>query len=258
MKHFPPPYLQNPQHRITIDLIGLGGTGSQVLTGLARINASLLMLNHPGLHVRSWDPDEVTEANLGRQLLSESDLGMNKAVVLTTRVNRYFGFEWEAMPTKYPTSPLETPRLSNIIITCVDTIRTRIIIGDYLKEESKLKGVEPFDKPLYWLDIGNLHKTGQLVLGTVSTISQPKGSGASSSLPTVVKKFPQLKKMKEDASTPSCSLADALGKQDLFINSTLAQFACGLLWKLFREPYITQHGCYVNLDSFIVTPIKIN
>ena len=261
MIHHPPTYFQNPEHRITIDLIGMGGTGSQVLNGLARIHASLQQLDHPGLHVRTWDEDEVTEANLGRQLFSPADLGMNKAVVLTTRVNRYFGFEWEANARNFSTSPMQAPKFSNIIISCVDSIKARISLFEFLKREANSKRIEPFNRPFYWLDIGNLQKTGQVVLGTVGTIAQPakvKKGVTRAALPNVIQKFPQLKKMKEETSTPSCSLAEALTKQDLFINSTLAQFACGLLWKLFREPSIRHHGCYVNLDSFIVTPIKIS
>ena len=54
-----------------MNLIGAGGTGSQVLTALARMNHALTELNHAGLSVRLWDDDVITEANLGRQLLQK-------------------------------------------------------------------------------------------------------------------------------------------------------------------------------------------
>ena len=69
--------------------------------------------------------------------------------------------------------------------------------------------------------------------------------------------MPQLKRIKEEKQGPSCSLAEALEKQDLYINSTLAQFGCNLLWKLIRDSNIRQHGCYVNLETLSVNPIKI-
>lgn len=248
--HYTDNYLLNPPHKVTVDLVGLGGTGSQVLTNLGRMNHALIGLGHPGLHVRCWDDDTVTESNMGRQLFSQSDLGLNKAVVLVTRINRYFGTTWEAKPIAYAGQ-----EFSNYTISCVDSAMARLMIDIRLE---KVKNKTAFNRPIYWLDLGNLQKTGQVVLGTVNDVKQPKSEHTTkASLPDVVRKFPQLKKIKEDKQGPSCSLAEALTKQDLFINSTLAQFGCNLIWKLFREGMIKYHGCYVNLDSFIVQPIKI-
>ena len=250
MIHYTDPYLINPQHRITIDLIGLGGTGSQILNNLARMNHALCGLGHPGLQVCAWDPDTVSESNIGRQLFSPADLFQNKAHVLVTRVNRYFGTEWQSIGTKY--SPRD---FSNITITCVDSAAARISIGEILNKE--LKSTEPYSEKMYWLDLGNLQKTGQVVLGTLASVKQPKLSGGKPALKTVIKLFPQIKKIKEEDQGPSCSLAEALQKQDLFINSILAQFGCNLLWKLIREGSIRYHGCFVNLETLTTNPIKI-
>lgn len=251
--HYSHAYLTAPPHKITVDLVGLGGTGSQVLTGLARMNEALTGLNHPGLHIRAWDPDEVTAANMGRQLFSPADVGINKAIVLVQRVNRFFGYDWQAVPELYTGK-----QTSNITITCVDTAKARALIGDRLMKSHR-KNIQPFDEPLYWLDIGNLQKTGQVVIGTILPVAQPKKTENKTvaNLKVVTKKFPQLKRIKEEKQGPSCSLAEALEKQDLYINSTLAQFGCNLLWKLIRDSNIRQHGCYVNLETLSVNPIKI-
>lgn len=66
--HYIDNYLLNPQHPVTVNLIGAGGTGSQVLTCLARLDVTLRALGHPGLFVTLYDPDIVTDANIGRQL----------------------------------------------------------------------------------------------------------------------------------------------------------------------------------------------
>lgn len=252
--HYTHPYLLAPVHKITVDLVGLGGTGSQVLTNLARMNEALMGLNHPGLHVRAWDPDIVSTSNMGRQLFSPADLNQNKALVLITRVNRFFGYEWEARPQLYTGKDH-----SNITITCVDTAAARIKIHGNLYFTLRAQTANnDVNKPYYWLDIGNLQKTGQCVLGSVIKIQQPPSEHHRKFvLPTVVEKFPQLKKIKEENQGPSCSLAEALQKQDLFINSTLAQFGCNLLWKLIREGVIKYHGCYVNLETLSVNPIRI-
>ena len=52
-------------------------------------------------------------------------------------------------------------------------------------------------------------------------------------------------------------LAEALEKQDLFINSTLAQLGCNILWKMFRHGMIEHHGLYLNLSTMKVNPIMV-
>jgi hypothetical protein len=44
--------LLQPYNPVTVNLIGAGGTGGQVLTALARMNHALVALDHPGLIVR--------------------------------------------------------------------------------------------------------------------------------------------------------------------------------------------------------------
>ena len=78
--HYTNSYLLSPQHRISVNLIGAGGTGSQVLETLARIDSALFKLGHPGLFVTTFDADEVSESNIGRQLFSPADIGLNKSV----------------------------------------------------------------------------------------------------------------------------------------------------------------------------------
>ena len=46
--HFTDNYILNPTHQVTVNLIGCGGTGSQVLTALSRMSHTLIALNHPG------------------------------------------------------------------------------------------------------------------------------------------------------------------------------------------------------------------
>ena len=64
-------------------------------------------------------------------------------------------------------------------------------------------------------------------------------------------------KVKEKDSGPSCSLAEALEKQDLFINSTLAQLGCNILWKMFRNGMIEHQGLYLNLSTLKMNPIPV-
>ncbi|MBU7571458.1 MAG: hypothetical protein KAF41_12550, partial [Flavobacterium sp.] len=61
----------------------------------------------------------------------------------------------------------------------------------------------------------------------------------------------------EQDNTPSCSLAEALEKQDLYINGSLAQMGCSLLWSLFRTGMTSYRGFFINLKNFKSQPIPI-
>lgn len=73
----------------------------------------------------------------------------------------------------------------------------------------------------------------------------------------VITRFVKYARVKEEDSGPSCSLAEALEKQDLFINSTLAQLGCNILWKMFRNGMIEHQGVYLNLATMKANPIII-
>ncbi len=135
--HFTDNALINPTNPITVNLIGAGGTGSQVLTALARMNHALTELNHPGLSVRLLDDDVVTEVNLGRQLFAECELGLYKSVALINRINRFFGTNWKAEIVRFDKERVgELPQNSrtNIYISCVDSVKSRFDIAEILNE----------------------------------------------------------------------------------------------------------------------------
>ena len=260
--HFTDSYLINPTNPITINLIGAGGTGSQVLTALARMNYALTELNHAGLSVRLWDDDVVTEANLGRQLFAESELGLHKSVALINRTNRFFGTDWKAENQKFEKDDLgkiQSHMKSEIYTSCVDSVKSRFEIAEILNELKINKGYYR-NQSKYWMDFGNSQCTGQVLLSTIGNIRQPNSEKYATveNLPFVTEEFGELLKQSEtDDETPSCSLAEALEKQDLFINSALAQMGSSLLWNLFRNGLIENRGFFLNLKEFRTQPIKL-
>jgi hypothetical protein len=48
---------------------------------------------------------------------------------------------------------------------------------------------------------------------------------------------------------PSCSAAEALDRQEPFVNPTLSNHALALLARLFRYGTVTYHGAFVGLSS---------
>lgn len=76
-------------------------------------------------------------------------------------------------------------------------------------------------------------------------------------LPFVTEEFSELLQKSDTDDTPSCSLAEALEKQDLFINSALAQMGCSLLWQMLRSGMLFTRGCFINLDTLSMQALKI-
>jgi PRTRC genetic system ThiF family protein len=261
--HYTDKYLINPTNPVTVTLAGAGGTGSFMIANLARMNHCMVALGHPGLHVNLWDDDVVTSANMGRQLFAASEIGLPKAVARINNTNRTYGTNWKAIEDKLtyqPKSPIREEAKTNIYITCVDRVSARFEIAQLLKSLGEFSGSSR-DKPLYWLDLGNSKHTGQAILSTIKTISQPQ-----SKLYTPVKKLAMItdefkELLEQEALTennePSCSTAEALEKQDLFINPTLASQGASLLWQLFRNGMTENRGFFMNLKTLQSSPLKV-
>ncbi len=241
---------------VNIALVGAGGNGSQMLTGLARLHTAMLALHHPGgLHVTVYDPDRVSESNVGRQLFSPSDIGQYKACVLVHRLNCWYGLAWEARPTRYTQAVAGNMRQNpDIIVSCVDTIASR-------REIARLLGERMSQTPRYWLDLGNRQQDGQVILGeplpSPQAVARKGWAIDPPRLPTVMEVFPELMRRQKEDSAPSCSLAEALEKQDLFINDHVSRWALHLLWTLFRQGRVEHHGYFINLVSGRVNPLPV-
>ena len=242
---------------------GCRGTGSQVITNLARMNVALQALGHPGLHVTVFDPDIITEANIGRQLFSETELGQGKATAAVTRVNRFFGTTWTAENCRYPVRKTQEnrddrTRPANIIITCTDNTRSRLELWRFLKKYREAS-VNNERAVYYWMDFGNAQTTGQVFIGTVRNKIRQPASKEFMPVPgmNVITEEVNYSTIEEKDSGPSCSLAEALERQDLYINSILAQVGCDILWKMFKEGRTLYRGAYINLDTLRVNPIPV-
>lgn len=228
-------------------VVGAGGNGSVFLTHLCRIHQAWTRLGGEPFKVKIVDPDMVTEANLARQVFCQPDVGQPKAAVLAQRMSAFFGINVE-----YHVGPFltRTPygEQADIIVGCVDNLGARRQMEQAVKPSkwTRRQWSENSEHEMagcYWLDLGNSDTSGQVVLG---------GHG----LPNLFDVLPQLRKAKDPKDLPSCSMAEALSRQDLFINSTLATLAGNLLWQMMRHGRISHHGYFVNLRSGRVQPIQ--
>lgn len=253
--HITPPRML--AERVGIALIGCGGNGSQMLTGLARLNHAIRALGHPGLDVTAYDPDTVSEANIGRQLFSPAEVGLNKAIVCTQRVNHFFGLDWLAKPEKFARDSAALPSARPaIFIVCVDSKKARRAIHTGLQRRMNT----------YVLDLGNRAADGQVIFGqTPETLRQTSPMHArsfnvdgSAPLPYPYDVLPELidTSTPED-DTPSCGLAEALARQELFVNQAVVTPALAILWEFFRAGRITWCGAFINLKTGAMRAIPV-
>jgi PRTRC genetic system ThiF family protein len=263
--HFIHKSLLSPVNPITVNVIGAGGTGSHLVEALARIHFILTATAKAGLHVQLFDHDVIESPNLGRAAFNENYLGMNKAVAVINHINRKYGTNWKGIPVNYvPKNMKSIPkdRLANLTFSCVDSVQARLDIAEVLRLIGGSRDIDRHrDRPLYLMDMGNDRKTGQVMLSTLTQIVQPESElfEPVEALPLLTDEFAELLSGadRQDYS-PSCSILDALNKQSLFINSTLANLAGALLDEMLSDGVITVRGFFVNLETFTVNPMKID
>ena len=223
-----------------------------MLEHLVCLHRAMLALGHPhGLHVTLVDMDRVSEANVGRQAFYSCDIGQYKSLTLVNRANMALGNTmWEASVQKLTTASTGFGDV-DLVIGAVDNRAARLAMLRCLERTS--------GGTRYYLDLGNRAGDGQVVLGEVT--SDKRKTDDVWRLPHVGELFPELidKKLdKVEDDLPSCSLAEALEKQSLFINPGVCLFASNLLWQLFTKGELTNHGAFINLDYMSVMPIAID
>lgn len=240
-RHFLPAALGD--RAISVLLVGCGGNGAQMLMGLASLDAAMREISPRSLQVTVADDDVVTEANLGRQPFYRCDIGNSKAHTLTERVNLAHGLDWRAVQGRVPA---DVAVKHDVLITCVDTAAARRAIGAAVAASDST--------PFYWLDLGNRATDGQFLIG------EPKDKSGDDDrrLPTVLEYFPELadESVKED-DTPSCSVAEALERQSLFVNRVIASHALALLFELLGRGSIGHAGGFINLSTGQSLPIPL-
>lgn len=120
-EHLIPTSLLNNRVRVTV--VGCGGTGSAIASGLPYLHQAMIAHGHPhGLQVTFVDGDRVSEVNCIRQPFSVSEVGLYKATVLATRINLFWGLGWRGAPQFYDETWNDQ---TDILIGCVDSRKAR-------------------------------------------------------------------------------------------------------------------------------------
>ena len=248
---------ESPYRReFCILLIGSGGNGSAVLFGLPYLHHALVAWGKDaGIAVTVMDGDIVSPTNCVRQPFGTADIGHNKATILVNRINLFHGLSWRSEEVFFSKDGKNnTPGHDNtidVIISCVDTRAAR---GE-MHEAFHTKG-GPWRNIRYWLDIGNNASNGQFVLG------QPHNDlnrQSKTRLRTVTELFPSIMDTsKGEGPLPSCSAAEALERQEPFINNVLATSALAMLSRLLRYGTLDYHGAFYNAATGRAVPLPID
>jgi PRTRC genetic system ThiF family protein len=234
---------------IRVLIVGSGGNGSGILLGLPYLHQALRVWGHShGLDVTMMDGDVVSETNCIRQPFAQSDVGLQKAVVLINRVNLFWGLKWRAQTRNFEENSLRNESSPHLIIGCVDTRAARQAIQRAV--------TSPHDGTAYWLDLGNNATSGQYILG------QPlNGTNArkASRLRTVVELYPEIADAEAGESPlPSCSALEALSRQEPYINQVLATSSLAMLARLFRYGSLTHHGGFYNAATGRMSALSVD
>jgi len=241
--HLVNPIFQFPIDTIKIVVFGIGGTGSLLLSNLARMNNALKSIGHMGIKVIAIDDDIVESHNVGRQMFYPPDIGRKKAEVLITRINNSYGFDWQSYSERLnEKTEVYKSFKTNLVFSCVDSIESRKFIKKFCEKSAEYsKNSAKEFKLYYWIDCGNTKDTGQVKIASYNNKTKK-----------LFDVFHIWKGIEKNIipDMPSCSAVDSLRKQDLFINSFVALAAANITWNIMRSDRLDYDTVFVNSDDF--------
>jgi len=239
-----------PNKELRVLLIGCGGTGSEFLDELFRMDKTLRALGGNGLIVTAVDGDEVSPFNLLRQRFFPCDIGHNKAQTLIDRYRPHGANRWKYLDHYLDLSIASDQyfiRGVDLVITAVDSAKFRAQFGAYVSTS------EEFSDESLWLDCGNGSSDGQVILGHLSPSVENR-------LPHVYDLYgSHLEQLAVTATNePSCSHEAAIASQDYGVNRSASRYAAALLWQILRHGSIDHHGVYFDMAFGESTPLAID
>lgn len=242
------PIFQPQSDRVVrLAVVGIGGTGSELLSHLTRLHNAQQARGSGGLHVAAFDPDTVSLANIVRQRYFASDIGRSKAVTLIERINTTCALNWEAQSRRLTKSDLRAGTF-DIVISCVDSRRSRNDLRAMLDRTVNIYG-EQRPPARVWIDCGNTQYSGQVVLGTPGS-STLSARSRRTAVPCVHELHPEIVDQCLDVlDPPSCSALEALTHQGLMVNAMTATIAVDLLDELLTTGTVVQHARYFDLRN---------
>ena len=254
---------QRSEHAAIV-IVGCGGTGGF----LAERVCQLLIGRSATLHL--VDHDRVEPRNIARQAFGRQDIGKHKAQVLADRLSRRFErtIGWSTLPflpdihagvftgSGYGSGPPATRRL---IAGCVDNAHARRAIAEAVAGRTGGAGYGRSPHGPWWLDLGNGHNSGQILLGNAATPEALRGAFDAATctcraLPAPHLQRPDLLDAPDAAAdlppTPRLDCAEAIiaHEQSPTINAAVAALAANWIHK-FLDGTLRWMAAYFDLDD---------
>jgi len=212
------------------------------------------------IHMQIVDHDKVERKNVGRQQFSAADVGRYKAESLAERLNMWLGLNIAALPEKFTRdtslylsgkAPRDTRR---ILVGAVDnhSARAEMAHSDFAKG----------NKRCWWIDAGNGHDTGQVLIGnmTLGEIQVNDIFGLVDGLPAPSVQMPGLLEPEETAvveTQADCALDMIRDEQGLNINRMMAVLVAQYVYDIVVRREITTMGAHAALRPPSVTSLPI-
>jgi PRTRC genetic system ThiF family protein len=236
-------------------IVGCGGTGSLAAEGLCRL------LIHSDLTLMLVDFDRVEPHNLLRQNFFAGEVGKFKSQALAERLSRQYGRKigYSVMP--YERDLFDEPMgagmyhkaMSLIIIGCVDRAEARRSIADGISANWNN----------WWLDAGNGHHSGQVLLGNTQDIGRLKesfdlDSHTVSKLPLPSLQLPALLIPQVEKVTRPRDCAEAIedDEQSPTINQAMAMLVVDFIHRLLTGA-LANMGAYIDLDAGTLQTVPV-
>jgi PRTRC genetic system ThiF family protein len=227
-------------------IVGCGGTGSLVAEGFCRL------LINSDLTLMLVDFDRVEPHNLLRQNFFAGEVGKFKSQALAERLSRQYGRKIGYSVFPYERDLFDEPMgagmyhkaMSLIIIGCVDTAEARRSVADSMNAN--------FNN--WWLDAGNGHHSGQVLLGNTG---RPDGLKESfdivshivTRLPLPSLQLPGLLIPPVEIIRPrDCAETIEDDEQSPTINQAMAMLVVDTVYRLLTNK-LTNMGAYIDLDT---------
>jgi PRTRC genetic system ThiF family protein len=226
-------------------VVGCGGTGGFVADDLCRL---LMRTDIPILLV---DHDRVEPHNLRRQNFYAGDVGKFKSQALAERLSRNYG-----IPIGYSVFPFDirlrskatggsmySPAIQGLIIGCVDD-----------STEARKQIHESLQFNHWWLDAGNGHSSGQVLLGNAKNADKmfgafDEGTETVNALPLPSVQLPSLLAPPTKTAKPrDCAEEVEANEQSPVINRAMAALVTQFVYRLLTGT-LTWMGAYLDLDA---------